>query len=185
MRGDAAFAVPRDRQSVTVRLDGGTAIEGEIFLEYMHADLSIHQKVTCSSKTITCFSPSRSMHRAEPTLSVKNVWAVEVGFPEDPETSFFSPLLMQAIPVIAHFCDGTTIRGILMAEGPKEKARLSDCLNMQNKFLSVKTDGGMCYIKKDALKKSSTRIGNGVLSKARLPRYTLNRNSMMSPSFTT
>ena len=57
MRGDAAFAVPRDRQSVTVRLDGSTAIEGEIFLEYMHADLSIHQKVTMFLENDNVFFP--------------------------------------------------------------------------------------------------------------------------------
>jgi hypothetical protein len=154
MQGDAAFAVPRDRQGVTVRLGGGAAIEGEIFLEYMHADLSLHQKVTMFLENNNVFFPLKvDASGGTAFISKKNVWTVEVGFPEDPETSYFSHLLMQTIPVIAHFCDGTTISGILMAEVPKEKARLSDCLNMQNIFLSVKTDRGMCYINKDALQK--------------------------------
>ena len=42
------------------------------------------------------------------------------------------------IPVNAQFGDGDTVNGELVAEVPAEKARLSDCLNLQNKFLSVK-----------------------------------------------
>ncbi len=59
---------------------------------------------------------------------------------------------MHAISVTARFCDGTAVSGELMAEVPQEKARLSDCLNISNKFLSVKTGGKMCYINKDALR---------------------------------
>jgi hypothetical protein len=40
-----------------------------------------------------------------------------------------------------------------MAEVPQEKARLSDCLNMSNRFLSIRTGATMCYINKDALQK--------------------------------
>jgi hypothetical protein len=154
MRGDATFAVPRDRQSVTIRLNGGTVIEGEIFLEYMHADLSIHQKVTMFLENNNVFFPLKvDASGGTDFISKKNLRTVEVGFSDDPETSFFSHLLTQTIPIIAHFCDGTSISGILIAGVPKEKARLSDCLNTQNKFLSVNMDGGMCYINKDALQK--------------------------------
>jgi hypothetical protein len=78
---------------------------------------------------------------------------VDVVIPDGPESSFFSHLHMHTIPIIAHFADGATISGDLMAEVPQEKARLSDCLNMSNRFLSVRTSGIMRYINKQALQK--------------------------------
>jgi hypothetical protein len=154
MSGNAAFAVPKDRQEVTVHLDRGVALEGEVFLEYMAADLSVHQKLTLFLENDNMFFPIKvgATGGAE-FVNKNNVWTVDVVIPDDPEINFFSHLLMHSIPVIAHFADGARISGDLMAEVPKEKARLSDCLNMPNKFLSVKTDGKMRYINKQALQK--------------------------------
>jgi hypothetical protein len=40
-----------------------------------------------------------------------------------------------------------------MAEVPREKNRLSDCLNLPHRFLSVKTGGKILYINKKAIQK--------------------------------
>ena len=154
MSGNAIFAVPKDRHAVTVRLDKGIKLEGEIFLEYMASGLSTHQKVTAFLENENLFFPIKIIASGMTEfINKKTVQTVVVGFPEDPETGYFSHLLMHSIRVTARFCDGTIVSGNLMAEVPQEKARLSDCLNMSNRFLSVKTGATMCYINKDALQK--------------------------------
>ncbi len=57
MTGNTAFAVPKDRQGVTVRLGNGTAIEGVIFLEAVSDFLSSHQKVTMFLENDNTFFP--------------------------------------------------------------------------------------------------------------------------------
>jgi hypothetical protein len=154
MSGNAAFAVPKDRQGVTIRLDRGVTIEGDIFLELMASDLSIHQKVTAFLENDTAFFPVRiNASGGTEFVNKTRVRVMEVSIPEDPDTVYFAPHLMQSIPVTAYFQEGDPVSGDLLAEVPKEKARLSDCLNVSNKFLSVKTDGTMCYINREALTK--------------------------------
>jgi hypothetical protein len=154
MSGNAAFAVPKDRQEVTVLLDRGETLTGQIFLEYMASDLSIHQKITMFLENDNAFFPIKvGASGGAEFVNKNNIWTVDVVIPSDPKTDFFSHLLMHTIPIIAHFADGTTISGELMAEVPKEKARLSDCLNMSNVFISVKTNGTMRYINKQSLQK--------------------------------
>jgi hypothetical protein len=154
MSGNAIFAVPKDRQAVTIRLDKGIKLEGEIFLEYMVSGLSTHQKVTAFLENENLFFPIKLIASGVTEfVNKKTVQTVVVGFPGESETGYFSHLLMHSIRVTARFCDGTMVSGDLMAEVPQEKARLSDCLNMSNRFLSVKTGATMCYINKEALQK--------------------------------
>lgn len=150
MSANAVFTVPKDRQVVTVRMDNGVTLEGEIFLENFADNLSAHQKVTALLESSNAFFPIRinSTGKTE-FLSKKSVRVVEVLFPEDPDNSYFSYRLMRTIPVTALFSDTDSISGELMAEVPAEKARLSDCLNLPDKFLSVKSGEKMCYLNKE------------------------------------
>ena len=153
MSGNAAFAVPKDRQEVTVRLEKGPALKGEIFLEYVSDDISRHQKVTAFLENSNTFFPIKVKNGATEFINKKNVRYVEVAFPGDADTDYFACRPMQSIPVNALFGDGEAVSGKLVAEVPAEKARLSDCLNLQNKFLTVRSDNKMCYINKKALQK--------------------------------
>jgi hypothetical protein len=153
MIGNGVLTVPKDRQGVTVRLSGGEVLEGEIFLEFMSELLSTHQKLTAFLENDTLFFPVK-LAKTDTTefVNKKNVWSVEVAVPGDRESGYFPQLFMHSITVTVHFCDGATISGDLLAEAPREKARLSDCLNMANQFLSVKTGAKICYLNKDALR---------------------------------
>ncbi len=153
MSGNAAFAVPKDRQEVTVRLETGAALEGEIFLEYISNDTSNHQKVTAFLENDNAFFPLKVHNGSTEFINKKNVQYVEVIFPENPDVNYFSSLPMVSIPVNALFGNGESVSGNLIAEVPAERTRLSDCLNLQTKFLNVKTDSKICYINKDALQK--------------------------------
>ncbi len=153
MNGNAAFAIPKDRQEVTVRLETGAALKGEIFLEYVSNDTSNHQKVTAFLENDNTFFPLKVNSKSTEFISKKNVKYVEVALPVNPVVNYFSSRPMLSIPVNALFGDGESVSGKLVAEVPAEKARLSDCLNLQVKFLNVKTDSRIYYINKDALQK--------------------------------
>lgn len=154
MSGNTAFAVPKDRQNVTVLLSPGTALAGEIFMESIAEGLSMHQKITSFIENSSAFFPIKLSPGGNTEFINKNkVQMFEVDLPEDPETSYFAHLLMQTIPVIVFLTHGSTVSGDLLAEVPQEKARLSDCLNLADKFLVVKSGKQMCYINKNALQK--------------------------------
>lgn len=154
MSGNTAFAVPKDRQSVTVRLSLGATVEGEVFTESISEGLSIHQKVTAFIENSDAFFPIKvSPGGSAEFINKKNARIIEVSLPEDPETGYFAHLLMHTIPVMVFLNDGNTVSGELMAEVPREKARLSDCLNLPEKFLAVKSGKTMFYINKQALQK--------------------------------
>jgi hypothetical protein len=154
MSVNTVFTVPKDRQGVTIRLDKGAALEGEIFLESVSDDLSVHQKVTAFLENNNAFFPVKVNSSGNTEfVNKKNVRMVDVDFPEGPDTNYFSFRIMRAISVTALFSDGEAVSGELMAEVPEEKARLSDCLNLPDKFLSVKAGGKMRYINKEALQK--------------------------------
>ena len=154
MSDTTAFQVPKDRQAVIVRLSPGVVVEGEIFMEAFSENLSIHQKISAFIEDTNSFFPIKVIPGGDTEFINKNtIQLVEVSVPDDPETSYFAHLLMQTIPVTAYFRDGDTVSGELMAEVPQEKARLSDCLNLREKFLKVKSGNKMCYINKKTLQK--------------------------------
>jgi len=151
---NTAFAVPKDRQRVAVRLSTGVALEGEIFMESFAEGLSMHQKISAFIEDNNTFFPIKVLPGGTTEFINKHtIQLVEVSFPEDPENNYFAHFLMQHIPVTVYFNDGNTVSGELMAEVPQEKARLSDCLNLTGKFLNIKSGKKMCYINKEALQK--------------------------------
>lgn len=148
------FIVPTDRQSVTVRLSTGVMLEGEIFMESLSEGLSMHQKLSAFIENNNTFFPIKVTPGGNTQFINKTkIQLVEVSLPGDPETSYFAHLPMQNIPVTVYFNNGNSVSGELMAEVPQEKARLSDCLNLTEKFLKVKSGKKMCYINKEALQK--------------------------------
>jgi hypothetical protein len=154
MSVDTVFTVPKDRLSVTIRLDKGVTLEGEIFLEPVAVDLSLHQKIVAFLETGNAFFPLK-LDAAGKTefINTKNVWILDITVPEGRDGDYFSFRPMHSVSVSMHFCDGKTVSGELMAEVSEERARLSDCLNLPGRFLSVKLGRKMRYINKDALQK--------------------------------
>jgi hypothetical protein len=153
MGGTTAFAVPKDRLSVSIRLQTGVMLNGEIFLEYASDTVSMHQKVTAFLENDSVFFPIKVGSGGTEFVNKTHIRYVEINFPDDPDANYFSFRPMQAISVNAQFGDGDIVNGELVAEVPAEKARLSDCLNLQNKFLSVRTVNKMYYINRDMLQK--------------------------------
>jgi len=154
MSEKTVFAVPKDRQNVIIHLDKEIALTGVIFLESFSDDLSVHQKVSAFLENNLVFFPLKLQETGTTEfINKKNIGILEIAIPEVIDTDFFSLDLMHTIPVTAVLCHGDTISGELMAEVPQEKTRLSDCLNLPHKFLSVKTSDKIFYINKSALQK--------------------------------
>ena len=149
-----AFTVPKDRQDVTIHLDKDVTLTGEIFLESFAQDLSAHQKVLAFLENDAVFFPIKlSATGNTEFINKQTAGIVEMAVPGESDANYFSFELMQTIPVTAILRHGQTISGELLAEVPKEKARLSDCLNLPHGFLSVKAGDKLFYINKSALQK--------------------------------
>jgi len=154
MSRQTAFAVPKDRQDVTVRLIGGAVLEGAIFLEYGPVEHTAYQKVGSFLEDGNSFFPLLAAGAASPEfINKKNICTVEFSYQPEQEQDSLALSLMHAVDITAIFIDESSVSGALLAEVPVEKARLSDCLNLPGRFLSVKIDGKICYVNKGALRK--------------------------------
>jgi len=144
----SAFAVPKEKQLVTVYLLGGDTIEGNIFLEYNPSAQSLHQKMMAFLENEKDFFPLSRVGTPE-FISKSAIRMVEVHYPED-EAAFS---IMHVELVTAIFRDGTQVSGDLLADVPDERRRLSDSLNLTGRFLCTRAYGKVCYIHKQAILK--------------------------------
>jgi len=143
------FAVPKDKQLVTVHLVGGETRTGNIFLEYFPEALTLHQKVKLFLEDANRFFPLTTEGMPPTFINKECVSMLEVAI-SDEAPAF---LLMHIEDITTLFTDGTALSGALLAEVPKEKARLSDCLNLPESFLSIKKEKTLCYLNKSTIQK--------------------------------
>lgn len=143
------FAVPKEKQRVTVQLIGGETLSGSIFLEYSPGALTLHQKISFFLEDKNEFFPLAAEGGSPQFLGKGSVRLLKVDYPEE-EPSFS---LMHIEEISALFIDGAKVSGMLMADVPAEHARLSDCLNLTPRFLSVRTGGSILFINKEAVQK--------------------------------
>jgi hypothetical protein len=154
MSSDAAFTVPKHRQPVTVRLDQGAFIEGDIFLEPTATELSPHQRMLFFLEEAGSFFPISIAGSGKTEFINKlNVLSLDVVLPADPASDFFAQALLHTIPVVITFTDNASLNGELTAEVPQEKGRLSDCLNLSGSVLCIRSEGRMCYINRAVIRK--------------------------------
>ena len=143
------FAVPKDKQAVMVHLIGGEIRSGNIFLEYFPGASTLHQKVKLFLENANRFFPLTDEGRPPTFINKERVSMLEVDIShEEPAYS-----LMHIEDITMQFIDGSALSGELLAEVPKEKTRLSDCLNLPEAFLSVKKKNIIYYLNKTTIQK--------------------------------
>ena len=142
------FAVPKEKQLVTVYLLGGDTIEGNIFLEFNPDLRTLHLKMMAFLENQTDFFPL-SGGRTPEFISKSAIRMVEVHYPE--EEVAFNIMHVELVTVI--FRDGTQVSGDLLADVPEQRKRLSDSLNLTGRFLCTRAYGKVCYISKQAILK--------------------------------
>ena len=153
MSQQSGFAVPKDRQEVTVRLDNGQPVAGAVFLEYAPSALTVHHRMAAFLEDVNLFFPLQVKGGGTEFINKKNIKLVELNYQAEQEQINSAISLMQVMNVTVFFLDGTSLNGTLIADVPTEKSRLSDCLNLPSQFLNIKIDGRISYLNKDRIRK--------------------------------
>ncbi len=153
MNNQGVYAVPKERQDVTVRLDAAVSVSGSIFLEAAPGAHTVHHRVVAFLEDEAMFFPLTLQGGGAEFIRKHNIRMVEAKY-GDNEDLKVALSLMQRVSITAVFTDTNSISGELLSEVPAEKARLSDCLNLPYHFLVVQSgDDTICYINKYALRK--------------------------------
>lgn len=154
MSEQSGFAVPKSRRDVTVLGNSGKKSEGSVFLDCYPEELSIHHRMLAFLQNGTPFFPLLIKGSNETEFIYKNnVRLIELQYADDQEKVNEALNLMHTESISAVFMDETSVCGLLLAEVPEERNRLSDCLNLHDAFISVKIETRICYINKNALQK--------------------------------
>lgn len=149
MTDQRTFTVPKERQEVTVHLLGRETLAGSIFLEYKPQAVTAYQKVVSFLEDETSFFPLVPAEGKPRFIAKASVTMLEMDRAED-ESSF---ILKRIENVTVVLIDGSNLDGLLMADVPEEKARLSDCLNLPERFLNLRMNGKILFINKALIQK--------------------------------
>ncbi len=152
---DRTFAVPKRRQHVVLHLEPALAVKGTIFLEPVHDGVPAYRAVAAFLEDHSRFFPFL-LDRTGQTecINKANVLTVEMEHETDRDDSSFPLDLLQREEITVVFRGGNEMRGILLAEVPEERSRLSDCLNLPDKFLTIRSRSAIYYINKGAILKA-------------------------------
>jgi len=146
---DRNFAVPKGKQQVKIQLLGGETLAGNIFLEYNPEAVTVYQKVSSFIEDRTGFFPIAIGEVKPQIIGKTSVKILEIDYPED--ESIFSLKRIENVSVM--LSDGSRIDGLLMADVPEERDRLSDCLNLPERFLSLRLSGKILFVNKSLVRK--------------------------------
>jgi len=149
MANGGGFAVPKEKQLVTVHVACGETITGNIFLEFKPETVTLYQKVASFLEESAAFFTIVPDAGGPQFLAKASVRMLEMESVED--ESAFS--LKRIENITALLCDGVHVDGSLMADVPEEKARLSDCLNLPERFLSMRAGGKVLFVNKSLVLK--------------------------------
>jgi hypothetical protein len=149
MTAPREFAVPKEKQPVSVHLIGGEIREGSIFLEYYPDARSLHHKMLALLEDKKDFFPLSSGSGIPDFINKHAIRLVEVQFPE--EENSFEIMHVELVTII--FQDGAQVSGDLLADVPSERARLSDSLNLSGGYLCTRVYGKVCYVNKKAVQR--------------------------------
>ena len=148
-----AYAIPKDKQAVALRFKDARTVKGTIFLERLPQRRSLHEMVSGFLEDTNRFFPFLADEKTMTEFISKNtVWAVEIDLRGQTDDENFERGLIRIQEITALLSDGTSIKGGLMAEVPEEQSRLSDCLNLKERFMSLKVDTRIVYVNKDRVR---------------------------------
>src|SRR5512134_1132480 len=133
MNSSGQFAIPKDRQPVRVHMGNDSVADGTVFLEFTRQDITMHDRLVLHLENANRFFPLATQEGQTEFICKDNVKLIEVEYPDTDDVTFSLKLVFK---ITANFTDGTRMSGELMVDAPKERSRLSDCLNMPGRFLS-------------------------------------------------
>lgn len=141
--------IPMHRLAVRVIPLEGAGLIGTIFLDQSRANQPLYLMVEDYLERENSFFPFKNETTGDTDFinkeTIKMVEWVRLNKEEEGEQY---ANLMQAQETRVTFVNGSTLDGTLLSDVPPEKHRLSDCLNIDKKFLIIRTDTDYIHINK-------------------------------------
>ena len=146
------LSVQKNKANVTVILPDNTKIKGEVFLASYSDSHYGHQKVADILEEDKLFIPLsiKDEDRVE-FININQIVILEgeLSTPEDEEKLSMGLYHIEKVKIT--FANNETFEGAMISEVPKERSRLSDCLNMDGKFISTIKNGRYFYLNKNMI----------------------------------
>lgn len=146
------LSVRKGRATITAIFPDGTKIRGEVFLASFSETHYGHQKVSDIIEEDKLFIPVsiKEEERVE-FLNRDQIMILEgeLSTPEDEEKLAIGLYHIEKVRVI--FINSVTMEGAMISESPPERSRLSDCLNLPDRFISMINGGRYFYLNKKSV----------------------------------
>lgn len=143
------LSIQKDRATVTAILPDKTKVKGEVFLSSYSRNHYGHQKVADILEGEKLFIPLSLKEEGRVEFLNKDQIVImegELSTPEDEEKLSMGLYHIEKIKVT--FSNAETFEGAMISEVPKERSRLSDCLNRNGNFISMIKNGRYFYLNK-------------------------------------
>lgn len=143
------LSIRKNKANVTAVFSDGTKIRGEVFLAAFSETHYGHQKVSDIIEGKKLFIPV-SIKDEERVEFVNRdqimILEGELSSPEDEEKLAIGLYHIEKVRII--FINGDIMEGAMISEAPPERSRLSDCLNLEGRFISMIKGGRYFYLNK-------------------------------------
>lgn len=151
------LSIKKEKIEVIVTFADGAKSKGDIFLAPFSGEHHGHQKVADILNGDKVFLPISMENGAVEFISKAQIMTIEGELIADEDKEMLSAGLIQQIDVSVVTSKNQSIIGALLAEAPQERSRLSDCLNMPEKFIRIQAESRYLHINKAMIKKITIR----------------------------
>jgi len=146
------LSVQKDKATVIIVLPDKTKLKGDVFLASYSDSHYGHQKVADILEEDKIFIPLAMKEENRVEFINKDQVVImegELSTPEDEEKLSMGLYHIEKVKIT--FYNNETFEGAMISEVPKERSRLSDCLNIEGKFLSAIKNGRYFYLNKNMI----------------------------------
>ncbi|MBE9535988.1 MAG: hypothetical protein IMF07_02310 [Proteobacteria bacterium] len=151
------WSIDKNKIQVSITFADGSRGKGEIFLAYHAGEQHGGQKVADLLNGDKAFLPISLESGSVEFISKSQILTVEGELVSVEDEEVFSSGLIHQKDVVVVTSGNQTIVGSLLAEVPEERSRLSDCLNLPEKFIRIKAESRYLHINKAMIKKITAR----------------------------
>ena len=146
------LSIRKNKANITAVFSDGTKIRGEVFLAAFSETHYGHQKVSDILEGENLFIPVfiKEEERVQ-FLSRDQIMILEgeLSSPEDEEKLAIGLYHIEKVRVI--FTNGDNMEGAMISEAPPERSRISDCLNLPERFINMIKGGRYFYLNKKSI----------------------------------
>ena len=151
------LSIDKNKIQVAITFADGSKGKGEIFLARHAGGYYGGQNVADLLNGDKAFLPISLESGAVEFISKSQILTIEGELIADDDDEMLSSGLIHQKDVVVVTSGNQTIIGTLLAEVPDERSRLSDCLNLPEKFIRLKSESRYLHINKAMIKKITTR----------------------------